>query len=772
MPLSTWTNTQVIGQMNSLKLWTSATITYAFPTTTTGLTSSFGEANTFSAFNTNQVAMATVAIGLWDDIIAPDMLLTTAATSDIDFANSFEGTYTDYASAYFPTFGTVWLNNAFDGSGLSSPKNSVNNNLVNPVIGRHGFSTLLHELGHALGLEHPGDTLTPSNYRDSTVYSVMSYFGPSWGSGGEPTLVAWADWVGNDGVLYEPQTMMIDDILVMQSMYGAETTTRTGNTTYGFNSTLSNSAGGIYDFTLNLNPILCLYDSGGIDTLDLSGWNTQCLIDLTAGAFSSANSMTNNISIAYGVTIENAAAGGGDDTLTGNSAANILNGGAGADTLNGGLGDDTLIGGTGADALIGGGGNDTASYLNSVLGVNIDLTTGLASGGDAQGDTFVGISNLIGSIYNDTLTGTAGINTLIGGGGNDRLNGGVGADILNGDGGIDYAEYYYSSTGVTVNLKTNVNTGGDAQGDVLFNIEVIHGSNFVDNITGDDGNNTLYGNNGNDTLNGGLGNDTVDGGIGADTLDGGQGYDLAEYYYETSGVTVNLATGSSSQGDTLLNFEAIEGSNIGDDNLTGDNNANTLYGAGGNDVLNGGAGNDTLVGGYGDDILVGGVGADVLISGGGVDTASYAGSAAGVTVSLAISTQQISAGDASNDTLLGISNLIGSSFADTLTGDAYANTLIGGTGADALIGGGGNDTFIFKTGFGLDYIGDFSAGNGIGDLLDISSFVWLTNLDQIITLSMQVSGDTVIQITANDSITLHNVLIANLVSNDFIFALV
>ncbi len=104
----------------------------------------------------------------------------------------------------------------------------------------------------------------------------MSYFGPSWGSGASngEGLVAWADWVGSDGRLYSPQTPMMNDIMAMQAMYGADTTTRTGDTVYGFQSNITGSTAAIYNFSQNLNPIICIWDAGGNDTLNLSGWNT------------------------------------------------------------------------------------------------------------------------------------------------------------------------------------------------------------------------------------------------------------------------------------------------------------------------------------------------------------------------------------------------------------------------------------------------------------------------------------------------------------------
>jgi len=213
------------------------------------------------------------------------------------------------------------------------------------------------------------------------------------------------------------------------------------------------------------------------------------VIDLRDGHFSSIGELRDNVSIAYGTVIENAVGGSGNDTITGNAAGNIIEGGAGADKMDGGggvntlsyehssagiyvdlatgqgnLGDaqgdtvsnfqnvigsahsDTIVGdqnnntmegGAGADHFYGGGGIDTLSYAHSSAGVTVNLGTSQASGGDAQGDTFLGFTDIQGSDFADTLTGDANANRLNGGGGNDVLNGGAGNDVLEGGAGND-----------------------------------------------------------------------------------------------------------------------------------------------------------------------------------------------------------------------------------------------------------------------------------------------------------------------------------------------
>ena len=115
------------------------------------------------------------------------------------------------------------------------------------------------------------------------------------------------------------------------------------------------------------------------------------------------------------------------------------------------------------------------------------------------------------------------------------LRGGVGADDLGGDAGVDTVSYYSSSVGVVVDLATGKGSGGEAQGDLLYNVE---------NLSGSQGNDSLYGNAGANVLQGWGGADVLRGGAGADRLDGGAGIDTASYYNGTTGVVVSLASGS------------------------------------------------------------------------------------------------------------------------------------------------------------------------------------------------------------------------------------
>jgi Ca2+-binding RTX toxin-like protein len=226
-------------------------------------------------------------------------------------------------------------------------------------------------------------------------------------------------------------------------------------------------------------------------------------------------------------------AGGGNDTI---------NGLGGNDTLKGEDGNDTLLGGGGNDALDGGLGTDKASYSASASAVNASLATNSSTG---QGsDTFLGLENLLGSKFADTLTGSATNNTLTGGAsndtlkgedGNDILQGGIGDDSLEGGLGTDKASYSASLTAVSASLATNSATGEGS--DTFLGVENLQGSSLEDTLTGSATRNTLTGGGGNDdvvggggpdTLKGEDGNDTVnsqDGVSGNDSLDGGAGTD-------------------------------------------------------------------------------------------------------------------------------------------------------------------------------------------------------------------------------------------------------
>ncbi|HEX8382209.1 MAG TPA: M10 family metallopeptidase C-terminal domain-containing protein [Sphingomonas sp.] len=554
---------------------------YVSPTTgrLTGRTEYFG----FQEFSDAQKASARESMGMWDEIVAYTFLETSVANADVTFGNYTNQPGTQ-AYAYLP----------YEYGGISSGLQGdvwVNGNEASNLqlgFGDYGPITLIHEIGHAIGLQHPGAynaapgvSFTYANnaeyYQDSRQYTVMSYFNA------ENTGAAPIDWSRLQFVY--AQTPLVHDIATAQAIYGTDTTTRTGDTVYGFNSTADRE---VFDFTKNDMPVLTIWDAGGIDTIDFSGWNTNSTINLAPGSFSSGGGsgvvpletlkaqgllppsyteaqytafrlrynaldglLHDNISIAYGATIENATGGGGDDVLLGNTVGNVLKGNAGNDTLRGLGGDDTLIGGVGNDMLDGGEGVDTVDFADGPQGVTINLARGTVTGA-AGTDTLVSIENVRASRGDDIITGNAGANRVKGETGNDRIDGGAGDDILFGDGGDD-------------------------------------------------------------TIIGGLGDDDLAGGVGIDTVD---------FYATGAAVTVDLSdTKAQNTGaglDRITGFENLRGSTMGD-TLTGSAAANRIKGEAGNDRIFGLGGDDTLFGDGGDDVLNGGTGYDVLAGGAGVD---------------------------------------------------------------------------------------------------------------------------------------------------------
>lgn len=280
--------------------------------------------------------------------------------AEIRIANSDDpaGAYA-YTPARLAAGGDVW----FGGAG------------GNPVAGNYDHTTVLHELGHALGLKHGHERQSPFDRLplayDSPEYTVMTYrafvgadlaspYGPEkWGNA---------------------QSYMMLDIATLQYMYDANYAVNAGNTTYSWGP----SSGETYvDDAVGIAPggnriFATIWDGGGVDSYDLSAYRADVDIDLRPGAHSvfSKNQLAHlgggpNDGLARGnifnallhqgdkrSLIENAKGGRGDDAIRGNVTDNKLKGGRGEDTLAGGKGNDTLIGGRGADRLQGAAGDD------------------------------------------------------------------------------------------------------------------------------------------------------------------------------------------------------------------------------------------------------------------------------------------------------------------------------------------------------------------------------------------------------------------------------
>ena len=369
-----------------------------------------------------QEAAARDAVQLWDDLIPQTFKEVSGMGADIVYANSDDPAQ---AYAYYPGHrGWKFQSDVF----THNPETNWTNNWFTP--GGYGNTTLIHETGHTLGLSHPGaynyDPNVSQDYvglaeyaQDSRQYSIMSYWDAS------ETGAVIVNW--DEFVFSTPQTPMLHDILAIQSIYGADPTTRAGDTIYGFHSNAGND---LYDFNQNPYPFMSIYDAKGNDTLDLSGFTASQFVDLHAGSFSSIgqgapsaadvaaarahlaeisglnfgsisqgsiNATVNyyagfngqaieadtgvaginateysNFSIAYGVTIENAIGGSARDLLWGNEVANTLSGMGGNDVLEGFEGNDTLIGGDGSDTFV----FQTVDTTNNQIDTIADFQTG------------------------------------------------------------------------------------------------------------------------------------------------------------------------------------------------------------------------------------------------------------------------------------------------------------------------------------------------------------------------------------------------------------
>ncbi|MBM1173040.1 M10 family metallopeptidase [Microvirga arabica] len=337
--------------------WATTSFTFSFPTSGSYYGANYGSGENvtnFGALNAAQQTTIRSVLKMYASVANlsfTEITETAAQHADLRFAMSDTPST---AWAYYPTTaaegGDAWFNKS---TGSYSK----------PFKGNYAYLTFVHEIGHALGLEHPHENGLPAD-RDSLEYTIMSY----------------RSYVGaalDGGYINETwgyaQSLMALDIAALQHLYGANYATNGGNTVYSWSATTGEMfINGVGQGAPGGNRILqSVWDGGGQDTYDFSNYSTNLTIDLSPGAWSTTSSTqlaklhwdgskvaAGNISNALlyqGNTaslIENARGGAGSDVISGNQANNTLFGGGGDDRLFGGGGNDTLDGGAGWDTAV------------------------------------------------------------------------------------------------------------------------------------------------------------------------------------------------------------------------------------------------------------------------------------------------------------------------------------------------------------------------------------------------------------------------------------
>ncbi len=540
-------------------------------------------AGTDPDLNAAQARLAQLAIRRYNEVAELNLVASTSGVGDVTFGALDLGDPTLFGFAYLPdgagVAGDVWLNTGME-------------LVLNPQNYDEGWATIIHELGHALGLEHPFDGILLPEILDTNQYSVMSY------------LPVPDQWYRSDAARQWPSTPMLYDIQALQAEYGPNLSTRTGNDTYF-------AQNGVSGFAIGDGGALIatIWDAGGIDTFSGVHQSDPVRIDLRPGRFSTIGSISENVAIALAAAgtraqsawIENAVGGSANDYLYGNERNNVLDGRAGSDTAHGFAGDDTYIVAEAGDRVYenAGAGRDTVKARTSFVltsGSEIEVLATAAPGSSVALD-------LTGNGYAQRITGSSGNNVINGRGGADTMIGGLRNDTyvvdtagdqiieLRGEGAdtVLAAVSYTLAAGVSVETMMTANIASRSA-------IRLTGNEFSQRLSGNAGDNRLDGRGGRDTMTGHDGDDTyvVDNaadliveaaGAGRDTVQTSVSYSLR------AGVSVEVLTADDTAALTALRLTG----NAFRQTIIGNDGDNTLNGGDGSDVLRGNAGGDTFV---------------------------------------------------------------------------------------------------------------------------------------------------------------------------------
>ena len=352
-----------------------ATVTYSFPATEpSDLSGKY--IVSYVSMNTGQQAVVRKILAQMQAMVNITFVEVAGDAGDIRFATSDQ---TVSGGVTYPSTSTVGqLTQAdvvIDNSSIGSPAY---------LVGSYEYMVLIHEIGHALGLKHPGNynagstTGAPVPYlptsEDLSPNTVMSY---------NSSTANYLEITPN--VYLYAKSLMAFDIAALQFLYGGNLNFATGNDAYIFDA----------------NDMYCIWDAGGTDTIDASAQTKAVTLELQPGEICYTGVLGTDsygaglipvLSTAFDTIIENAKGGSGNDLIIGNEIVNTLSGGSGNDTIDGAGGDDTLVGGSGSNQLIGGIGSDTAVFGGNFSQYFITSTGGgyIVSGPNSI-DTLIGV---------------------------------------------------------------------------------------------------------------------------------------------------------------------------------------------------------------------------------------------------------------------------------------------------------------------------------------------------------------------------------------------